>query len=166
MEGTKSPLFLYKMMDKITVERLVKEAIDENQDLFLISLTISSANKILVIADGDKGLPLKECMRISRHVEHNLDREVVDFSLEVASPGAAEPIVNNRQYNKNIGRTLKVKTEAENFEGKLTSVTSEGITLEWKVREPKPIGKGKITVLKTENISFNRIKQAKVKLKY
>ncbi len=166
MEGTKSPLFLYKMIDKIIVKKLVKEAIDENQELFLIELLISSTNKITVTVDGDNGLPLKECIRISRHIEHNLDREVVDFSLEVASPGAAEPLVNIRQYAKNIGRTLKVRTETESFEGKLIDATPNEIKLEWKVREPKPIGKGKITVVKTVNLSFDKIKQAKVKLKY
>ena len=154
------------MIDKIKVEELVGEAIDENQNLFLISLSISSANKILVVVDGDHGVPLKECIRISRHIEHNLDREETDFSLEVASPGAAEPIVNTRQYQKNIGRTLKIKTNKDSIVGVLTNVTLDEITLEWKSREPKPIGKGKVTVLKKVNLSFDKIKQAKVKLKY
>ena len=57
------------------------------------------------------GLPLKDCMKVSRAIEHNLDREEEDFSLEVASAGATSPLVLPRQYTKNIGRKLKVKPE-------------------------------------------------------
>ncbi|MET2983646.1 ribosome assembly cofactor RimP [Aureibaculum conchae] len=148
------------------VKKLVEEAIQENPKLFLIDLKISPDNRINVIVDGDEGVSIKECIRISRNVEHNLDRETTDFSLEVSSPGLSEPIVNNRQFNKNLGKTLKVKTETDTFEGKLLEVNDKGIVLEWKVREPKPVGKGKITVVKTADLQFDSIKQAKVKLKF
>lgn len=148
------------------VEKLVKEAIQENPKLFLIDLKISPDNKINVIVDGDEGISIKECIRISRNVEHNLDRETTDFSLEVSSPGLSEPLVNDRQYNKNLGKILKVQTETDKFEGNLLEVNDKGIVLEWKVREPKPIGKGKVTVVKTTALQYDIIKQAKVKLKF
>ena len=88
-------------MERKVIIKLVDEAILENQQLFLIDLIISSDNKITVVVDGDNGVPLKECIRISRHIEHNLDRETTDFSLEVTSPGATEPLVNKRQYIRN-----------------------------------------------------------------
>ena len=109
------------MKDKIT--NLVNEAIELNKALFLIDLSISSENNIKVIVDGDDGVPLNECIRISRHVEHNLDREELDFSLEVTSPDVTDPIVNKRQYNKNIQRVLKVKTIDESIEGNLIEIT-------------------------------------------
>jgi len=153
-------------MERALVKKLVDEAVLENQELFLIDFKISSDNKIMVIVDGDNGLTLKECMRISRHVEHNLDRDTLDFSLEVTSPGATEPLVNKRQYKKNLGRTLKITTEIENFEGKLVKTDENEIIIEWKAREPKPIGKGKVTVTKTIVLPYGDIKQAKVKIKF
>ncbi len=63
-----------------------------------------------------------------------------------------------------MSRTLKVKTDEENFEGKLLEVTDQEITLFWKAREPKPIGKGKITVEKQQTIPLSEIKEAKVKI--
>ena len=117
-----------------------------------------------MVVDGDDGVPLKECVRISRHVEHNLDREEQDFSLEVTSPGATEPLMNVRQYRKHIGRTLKVVTGEDKFEGELVALDDELIQLEWKAREPKPIGKGKITVVKKATIEYKDIKEAKVKI--
>jgi len=151
-------------MERKIIIKLVDEAILENQQLFLIDLIISSDNKITVIVDGDNGVPLKECIRISRHIEHNLDRETTDFSLEVTSPGATEPLVNKRQYKKNLGRTLEITTDIEKLEGTLTEVNENDVVLEWKSREPKAIGKGKITVIKKETLPFEKIKQAKVKI--
>jgi ribosome maturation factor RimP len=34
------------------------------------------------------------------------------------------------------------------------------------VRENKPVGKGKITVEKTQDIKYTEVKEAKIKLKY
>lgn len=146
--------------------KLVHEAIEENDALFLIDLIISENNHLKVIVDGDTGVVLSECIRISRHIEHNLDREEEDFSLEVTTPIVTDPIVKKRQYNKNINRTLIVKTERDRFEGKLIEINENNITLQWKAREPKPIGKGKITVVKEQIIPFDEIKQAKVKITF
>ncbi len=151
-------------MKRDVVQNLVEEAIAENSRLFLIDLNFSDGNKIIVIVDGDDGVSVKECVRISRHVEHNLDRESEDFSLEVTTPGATTPFTNNRQYKKNIGRVLKIKTDTENLEGTLVEVTDEDISIEWKAREPKPIGKGKVTVVKRATLKYNTIKEAKVKI--
>jgi ribosome maturation factor RimP len=151
---------------KEEVTKLVQEAIAENEALFLIDLSISPDNNIKVVVDGDKGVALNECIRISRHIEHNLDREETDFSLEVTSPDVTDPIVNKRQYNKNINRLLKVKTNDESIEGNLIEIDENNITLQWKTREPKPVGKGKQTVVKEKKIPMNEIKQAKVKFTF
>jgi len=143
---------------------IINEAISENRSLFLVDLKFSNNNKIDVIIDGDDGVNLKECIRVNRYIENNLDREEEDYSLEVSSPDIASPIKNIRQYNKNKGRILKVKTSTENFEGNLIEVNTQDIVLEWKAREPKPIGKGKVTVTKTAIILFNDIIEAKVKI--
>ncbi|WGH74893.1 ribosome assembly cofactor RimP [Tenacibaculum tangerinum] len=151
-------------MNQERVKELLQEALQENESLFLIDLQFLADNKIKVIVDGDSGVPLSECIRISRNIEHNLDREEEDFSLEVTTPDIAQPLTVKRQYKKNINRILKVKTATEEFEGTLTAVTEETITLLWKTREPKPIGKGKHTVEKTKTLAYQDIKEAKVKI--
>lgn len=153
-------------MLKEKVTTLLEGALEENENIFLIDFSISSGNKINIILDGDNGVTLKECIAVSRAIEHNLDREEEDFSLEVASAGATSPLVMPRQYKKNIGRKLEVKTLDNTFEGALTATSETGITLEWKAREPKPIGKGKVTVQKKQEITFSDIKEAKVVLKF
>lgn len=154
-------------MLKDKVQKLLAEALDENPSLFLIDFEIQGANEIKVTLDGDQGVTVEDCIAVSRKIEHNLDREDEDFALEVMSCGATAPLQNVRQYRKNEGRTLEVKTtKGDKLEGTLQEVTEEGITLFWKAREPKPVGKGKVTVEKTEYIPYQEITEAKVKIKF
>ena len=154
-------------MLKERVKALLEEAFEEYTSLFLIDFTIKGNNEIRVTIDGDEGVSVQDCMNVSRKVEHNLDREEEDFSLEVMSAGATEPIVNKRQYAKNIGRELEVKLQdGSKLVGTLDEVTAEGLELSWKARVPKEVGKGKMTVEKNESIAFEAIKEAKVKIKF
>jgi ribosome maturation factor RimP len=166
-EGTKSPLFLYKKMFEKKVKDLLEQSLNERKDLFLISFNISENNTIKVVIDGDNGVVVDDCVFISRGIEHNLDREEEDFSLEVASAGAAAPLKTVRQYKKNLGRIVEVSTTDNNeYEGHLVDANEAAITLNWKAREPKPIGKGKVTVSKEAILEYEIIKQAKVKIKF
>ena len=154
-------------MFKDKVENLLQEALQERQDLFLIDLSVSLDNAIKIVIDGDHGVMVEDCMFISRAIEHHLDREEQDFSLEVLSSGATSPLVLPRQYKKHIGRSLEIKTnEGERVEGELVDTNENMVTLKWKTREPKPVGKGKVTVTKEATIAFNNIEQAKVKIKF
>ena len=152
-------------MLKETVESLLSNALEERKDLFLIDLSISEDNSIKVVIDGDQGVSVEDCVFISRAIEHNLDREQEDFSLEVTSAGATSPLINNRQYKKNIGRTLKLVANSQTIEGVLTKALSDSIVIEWEAREPKLVGKGKVTVKKQATIAYTDIKEAKVMIK-
>jgi ribosome maturation factor RimP len=153
-------------MFKIKVENLLENALLERSDLFLIDFSIQGDNHIKVVIDGDQGVSVEDCMFVSRAIEHNLDREEEDFSLEVMSAGATSPLINKRQYKKNTSRELKVKTTSDVIEGVLVNATENEITLEWKAKEPKAIGKGKVVVKKQVNIAYQDIVEAKVMIKF
>ena len=148
------------MTFKEKVKNLLDEGLHERPELFLIDLTITESFKIIVTIDGDKGVTLQDCIDISRVIEHNLDREEQDFSLEVASAGVSSPLKHKRQYKKNIGRTLIVKLADQTIEAPLTDADDDKIVLEWEAREPKKVGKGKETVLKRQEIPYEDIKEA------
>jgi ribosome maturation factor RimP len=155
------PLFIKNMTFKNKVQELLDVALLERPELFLVDLSINDANKISINLDGDQGVNLQDCIDISRSVENNLDREEQDFSLEVASAGVSSPLKFVRQYKKNIGRTLNVKTNSsDDLEAKLVAADEEKISLEWQAREPKKIGKGKETVQKKVDILYENIKEA------
>ena len=148
---------------KEKVKNLLDQALLDNESLFLIDFKISEGNQIKVIIDGDQGVTVNDCIAVSRAIEHHIDREETDFSLDVASAGVSEPLSMSRQYKKNIGRTLKVKTQNNDvLEGKLVKVNDTEIELNWKAREPKPIGKGKVTVQKEAVLEYKNIVEATV----
>ena len=149
------------------VAQLLESALEENKSLFLIDLNISEDNQIRVILDGDTGVTVEDCIAISRAIEHNLDREEYDFSLEVMSAGVSEPLTLPRQYKKNIGRNLKIRTKSdEKIEGELIAANDENCTLTWSAREPKPVGKGKVTVQKEATLPYKDIVEAKVMITF
>ena len=155
------------MKFKDQIEALLRKYLDENPTIFLIDLIFNNDNKIKVILDGDESVTLKDCIKVSRAIEHNLDRDEIDFGLEVSSVAADSPLVNKRQYLKNIGRKLFVEDlEGKKHEGTLKSVNESDILIEWKERKPKKIGKGKETVTIKKNLSFLEITQTKVVLKF
>jgi ribosome maturation factor RimP len=150
-----------------TVKQLLHEALDEREDLFLIDFSVGSDHAIKIVIDGDSGVKVEDCMFVSRAIEHNIDREEHDFSLEVMSAGATAPLTLPRQYDKHVGRVLEVKTkDGETVEAELKKVSEAGVDLEWKSREPKPVGKGKITVQNKKTIAFGDISSASVVIKF
>ncbi len=149
------------------VLQLLEKALEDNNSLFLIDFAVTEANQIRITIDGDNGVTVEDCIAVSRAIEHNLVREETDFSLEVMSAGVSQPLQAARQYKKNIGRKIQVKTEAgETIEAELTNATEDEVTLKWKTREPKPVGKGKHTVKKEAVVPYNDIVEAKVMITF
>lgn len=149
-------------MQKAHVERLIEESLKNHPDLFLIELDISPSSQIRIVLDGDHAISVKDCMKVSREVEQQLDREKEDFSIEVTSVGITAPLQLPRQYKKNEGRKIKVLTDNKEYKGKLVQANDDNILLTWKQREPKLVGKGKHTVEKEVTINYHEIKEAKV----
>ena len=148
---------------KTEVSELVDITLKEMSHLFLIDLTTGSDKSIKIVLDGDPEVHLEDCIKFSRSIEQKLDREKHDFAIEVSSAGIGSPLVQKRQFFKNIGRQLEVEAIGEKpINGVLVEATENQIALEWKQREPKPIGKGKITVTKNKTFSYNIINRAKV----
>lgn len=163
--GRKVPSFYRKMLRNIT-EKELANCLKNREDLFLIDLDIALDNSIKIIIDGDRGVSVDDCMYVSRFIEQSIDRDKHDFSLEVSSSGALTPLSSIRQYMKNIGRTLFVRTTNDiEYEAKLIDADSNQISLFWKQRERKLIGKGKITVEKKIDLLYKDIIEAKIKIK-
>jgi ribosome maturation factor RimP len=152
---------------KQTVENLLDAALESYPELFLVDLKVGADNSIKVILDGDNSVRLADCVAISRAVEHELDRDTIDFSLEVTSVGVSTPLQLPRQYKKNIGRKIEVTTTAaKTLVGILVKADDTALELSWKTREPKPIGKGKHTVTKTAAVPYATIDKAQILVQF
>lgn len=121
---------LYKrdMIDKHEVEAAVAKAI-EGSDAFVVSLTVSADNDIVVELDSQTGLDLDFCTEVSRKVNEALDRDVEDYSLEVGTASLSAPFKVTAQYEKHIGDNVDILTrDGRKFTGLLTAVDPEART--------------------------------------
>ncbi|MCX3267163.1 ribosome assembly cofactor RimP [Pedobacter agri] len=147
------------------VADLVEEKIADRPELFLVEVKMLPNNKLIIHVDGDEGISIQDCVAISRHVGFHLEEENVieqAYNLEVSSPGVGEPLKLNRQYVKNVGRTLNIKLNGGlKKEGKLLSVTENNLLIEESVKEK---GK-KATTVQTE-VSFNDILETSVLISF
>jgi ribosome maturation factor RimP len=157
------------MIDKNKVRELVEERMAElDNGLFVVELNISNNNAIHVELDKyEGGVSVEDCIRVSRNVEHNLDREEQDFELHVSSAGLDKGLRVLAQYIKNIGRDVKVKfEEAPTLEGELMAATDESITVRTTRKERIEGRKKKETIIEDHIVPMREIKETKIVISF
>jgi ribosome maturation factor RimP len=83
--------------------------------------------------DGDNGVKVEDCIKLSKEIESHLNRDEEDFELEVSSYGIGSPLVMIRQYINNVGRNIQVKLFDGNvITGKLIAADADKFTIERK----------------------------------
>lgn len=154
-------LVLSNMINREIVKDLVNEFI-KDKDIFLVEAKVSTANRITVLVNKPTGITIDECVKISRHIEAQLDREKEDYELNVSSPGLSLPFRVREQYEMNIGKPVEViDNDGIKTTGILKNVQGEGFEIE---TEKKIKGKKK----EVQEISFNfdEIKTVKEIIKF
>jgi len=155
-----------KIEDRVI--QLIEEKIADRPDLFIVSVEMLPVSGVLtILVDGDNGIGIQDCAAISRFVGFQLEEESAieqAYNLQVSSPGIDTPLTFKRQYEKNVNRSLKIKTADEAIrEGKLLEVAEDGILILEDVKPPKLPGEKSKKVISMESfISFEEIKEAKV----
>ncbi len=169
MRGLQSPLFIGRilgMINKAIIEQLVQEKLEE-LPYFVVDIQVSSSNVIRVEIDGDKGVNIADCVKISRHIEGSFDREEQDFELTVSSAGMDQPFKILRQYQRYVGRDVEVKlTDGSKQIGKLLSASEEEIKIETTRRERIPGKKKKQTIVEEIVFPMDTIKETKVVISF
>jgi ribosome maturation factor RimP len=113
--------------------------------------------RVLIVLDSDSGIGIDDCAEFSRRFSQTLDESGLiedKYMLEVSTPGLDHPLKLLRQYHKNIGRGLKVKTKTGIEQGKLEAVDDDGITI------LQQTGKGKKLEERVLRIPFPEIEKA------
>ncbi|MFT6243506.1 MAG: ribosome maturation factor RimP [Salibacteraceae bacterium] len=157
------------MISKKNVAALIKERMAElDNGLFIVHLNVSESGIINVEIDKYEGnVSMKDCMSVSRNVEHNLDREDEDFELHVSSAGLDRGLRVLPQYTKNIGRQVKVKLhEGGSLEGELTAASHEKITIQTTRKEKVEGKKKKETIIEDHTFTMDKIKETKIVISF
>lgn len=118
-------------IEKSKIEELIAK-FTEGTDMFLVSLSISASNVIMVEMDADSSVDIDACVDLSHFIEDHLDRNEEDFELTVSSVSLSEPFKIYRQYVKNVGKMVTVTTAARKYQGELLNVCEESVTVRHK----------------------------------
>jgi len=91
-----------------------------------------------VYIDGDDGVTIEDCERVSKQVSDLLDVEDVltsSYTLEVSSPGMDRLLFKPEQYAESIGETVDVRLNypfegRRRFVGALTSLENDEVVVQ------------------------------------
>ena len=141
------------MISKDVVTGIVDQWL-EDKDYFLVDVTVSPDDKIVVEIDHAEGVWIDDCVELSRFIESNLNRDEEDYELEVGSAGIGQPFKVLQQYLIHIGKDVEILTkEGKKLEGVLKSADENQfiVTIQKKV---KPEG-AKRPKLVDEDVTFS-----------
>ena len=134
--------FLYKTKNRHMINKSsVQEAVDawlEGKDYFLVELSVSPDDRIVVEIDHADGVWIEDCADLSRFIESRISREEEDYELEVGSAGLGQPFRVHRQYEIHVGKPVETQgKDGKKYRGTLLAVDNEGFELGvmQKVRE-------------------------------
>jgi ribosome maturation factor RimP len=88
------------------------------------------ADRLRVFVDHPKGVDLGLCERVTNHLRDLL----VEYSLEVSSPGPERPLTKPEHYRRYLGRRVRVRTREprdghKSFTGELVGATDDAVTV-------------------------------------
>ncbi len=142
----------------------IEEAIADT-NLFIVEIKGIAVKRATVLLDGDEGIKIEDCARVSRHINQKMEEDGLEealISLEVSSPGVDFPLKFERQYPQHVGRTLAIKLlDGKELEGKLISIDAAIIAVEEKIKE-----KGKKVSLNNISLALSEIAEAKIKVTF
>ena len=131
-------------------------------DMFVVECKTSPMGDIELLIDSDTAVKLEDCAALNRAIEAELDREVEDYSLMVASAGIGSELRLLRQYKKILGNSVEVLLkDGIKILAKLNDATEKGIILSYEEKQVVEGMKRKVTVEVTKEYEWEDIKYVK-----
>ena len=128
-------------MDEVrkNLEETLREQI-EKKGYELIEIeqhSLRKGIKMVLFIDHENGIGIDDCISVSKASEVVID-EFIDpesYELEVSSPGLDRKLVKKEDYDRFIGKTIKIKlkeklNDRKNFKGLLTDRRGDMVILE------------------------------------
>jgi ribosome maturation factor RimP len=89
-----------------------------------------AAERLRIVIDHPSGVDLELCERVTHHLRDLL----VDYGLEVSSPGPRRPLTKPDHFRRYLGCRARVRTRNErdghkSFTGELVGATDEEVTV-------------------------------------
>lgn len=134
----------------------------EGSDMFVVECKATPMGEIELLIDSDTAVRLEDCAALNRAIEAELDREVEDYSLMVASAGIGSELKLLRQYAKIIGNSVEVLLkDGIKILAKLEKADEVGIVISYEEKQLIEGKKRKQTVEVTKEYKWEEIKYVK-----
>ena len=125
------------MIERNTVKTVVEEWLSGN-DYFLVDVTFTPDDRIVVEIDHADGVWIEDCAELSRFMQERLGEELGDYELEVGSAGIGQPFKVEQQYVNHIGKDVEVlDAEGKKVQGVLKQVEGRNFVVTVKKLEGK-----------------------------
>jgi ribosome maturation factor RimP len=140
----------------------IAETFLKTTECYLVDVTVSSDNLIVVEIDSDGVVGIDDCVALSRHIEEKMDREADDFELEVSSAGISSPFKLTRQYIKNIGNEIEMMLKnGGKLTGILKSADENAAVITVSGKEKRENAKRRTAVYEDRTYAYDEIKYTK-----
>ena len=123
------------MRERIAVTTVVEEWLSGN-DYFLVDVTFTPDDRIVVEIDHADGVWIEDCAELSRFMQERLGDELGDYELEVGSAGIGQPFKVEQQYLNHIGKDVEVlEAEGKKVQGVLKQVDGRNFVVTVKEKQ-------------------------------
>lgn len=123
------------MIERNTVKTVVEEWLSGN-DYFLVDVTFTPDDRIVVEIDHADGVWIEDCAELSRFMQERFGDELGDYELEVGSAGIGQPFKVEQQYLNHIGKEVEVlDADGKKVQGVLKQVDGRNFVVSVKEKQ-------------------------------
>lgn len=123
------------MIERNAVKTVVEEWLSGN-DYFLVDVTFTPDDRIVVEIDHADGVWIEDCAELSRFMQERFGDELGDYELEVGSAGIGQPFKVEQQYVNHIGKDVEVlDAEGKKVQGVLKQVDGRNFVVTVKEKQ-------------------------------
>ena len=123
------------MIERNAVKTVVEEWLSGN-DYFLVDVTFTPDDRIVVEIDHADGVWIEDCAELSRFMQERFGDELGDYELEVGSAGIGQPFKVEQQYVNHIGKEVEVlDADGKKVQGVLKQVDGRNFVVSVKEKQ-------------------------------
>ena len=154
------------MIERNTVKTVVEEWLSGN-DYFLVDVTFTPDDRIVVEIDHADGVWIEDCAELSRFMQERFGDELGDYELEVGSAGIGQPFKVEQQYVNHIGKDVEVlDAECKKVQGVLKQVDGRNFVVTVKEKQKREGKKRPQLVDVDKTFNMDNIKYTKYLLSF
>jgi ribosome maturation factor RimP len=117
-------------LTQVTQEYVESRLASAEPEVEVLLVEQISPGKVRLVIDAPDGVDLALCERVTNHLRDLL----IDYSLEVSSPGPERPLTKPHHFRRFVGKKARVRTREEHdgrttFTGELVGASDSEVTV-------------------------------------